>query len=99
MVDTGPDILSSVGLPIIPAGKVVIMRSTRPLMWENQENWGIVSSIIALDIFKSYVHFGRKEYSFTLNIVLGPAPLIISHKDLDSIGLNFQTYRKTMDRR
>lgn len=33
-----------------------------------------------------------------LNILPGPTPLIISHKDLDEMGLNYKMYKKTIDR-
>lgn len=44
--------------------------------------------------FLFYFHFGGKEYSLKFNIVRGRNPLIISHKNLDDMGVNYQTLHK-----
>lgn len=100
MIDTGSNILSSVGGPRLPATKIASMRTTQPLMGKNQKQLGgIGSPIKTLGTFKFYFHFGGREYSVILIIMPGPTPLVISHKDLDNICLNYQIYHKTTDQR
>lgn len=47
---------------------------------------------------KVYFYFGRKEDYDAHNIVLGSTPLVISHKDLEDLGLNYQTLHKIFER-
>lgn len=42
--------------------------------------------------------FGGREYLVHLFIVSGPTPLIISHKNLDNMSLNYQSHLKVVDR-
>lgn len=51
-----------------------------------------------MDTLNFYFHFGQREYSVTLNIILGSVPLIISHKALHELSLKYQTYHKTIYR-
>lgn len=44
MIDTGSIILSSVGLTLSPAVKLVIMRNISPLIRENQKKRGVLGS-------------------------------------------------------
>lgn len=99
LIDTGSNVISSVGLPLLPSARIVNMRNTEPVLGNNPKRLGGIGSVVStLGTYLFYFHFGGREYSVNLNVVPGPTPLIISHKDLDGMGLNYQTYYKTIDR-
>lgn len=45
-----------------------------------------------------YFYFREREYCIKLNVVPSATPLIIFHKDIGEMGLNYQTMHKTIDR-
>lgn len=95
--DTGSNVLYSVGLLLLLAGKMAYIRNTRTLMGENQNKpVGISSSTMTLSTSKFYLHIGARVFSVIFTIVPRPSPLIIWHKDLDSMGLSCQIYQKAI---
>lgn len=75
------------------------MGNVKPLIEKDSTlNNGIGSSTSALGTLQFYFHSGGGEYSVELKIVPGYTSLIISHNDLDEMGLNYQTFHKTIGR-
>lgn len=58
----------------------------------------IRQSIQTLESLKFYFHFGDREHSVIFNIVPCATLLITSHKGLDNMDLNYQTFHKPTDR-
>lgn len=99
MIDTGWNVVSSVGLLLLPATRVGNMRNVKPVCIQKlKRSSGIGKSTSTVDILKFYFHFGSREYGVDLNIVSGAMPLIISHQDIENMVRNLQTLHKTIDR-
>lgn len=58
---------------------------------------GMGTSVRTLGTFKFYFHFGGKEYTVNLKVVLGPTPLMFPHKDLDYMKLHYRTFHKIIE--
>lgn len=75
------------------------MRNTSPVFGKDQRQvGGIGSTTKTIGTLQFYFHFGEREYAIKFNIVPGPTPQIISHKDLNNLSLNYQTLYKSIDR-
>lgn len=95
LIDTVSNVLSSVCLPLLSAGRVANMRNTQPKMGDKLKRLGeIEDSVRTLGTLMFHSRFGGKAYLFNLSIFTGSAPLIIYHKDLYIMGLNFQILKK-----
>lgn len=96
--DTGSNLLSAVGLPLFSAACVLNTHNIE-LVFDNSSKriTGIDNSIQTIGTIDFYFHVGGTEYSVTNNIVPGAMQLIISHEDLDELGLDYQTYQNTAD--
>lgn len=99
LIDTGTNVLSSVGLAPLPAARILDMHDVVPIFNRNSKQiLGIGDSIQSVGTLEFYFHFVEIEFSVTFNTVPGSTPLIVSHKDLDDLGLNYQTLHKIIDR-
>lgn len=82
LIDTGSNILSSVGLPLLPTMKIAIVRNTASLnvKFRNKlENW--FNSLDFRDFLILLQNERKKDVK--LNIVPGTSPIIISQENLD----------------
>lgn len=75
------------------------MKNIEPKMGNKQTRLnGICNSVGTLGAIRFYFHFGDRKYSVVLNTVTGSTSLIILHKDLDNMGLSYQTFYKVIER-
>lgn len=62
MIDTGSNVVSSIGLPLFPAAKVSNMRKWKPVFGENPNRiTGISSGTEALGMLEYCSHLGGRE--------------------------------------
>lgn len=99
LIDTGSSILSTIGENLARAAQIASALPTSPNYNANPRTIGAVgSSVSTLGELKFAFNFGGRTYVLMLYIVPGNTPLLLSHKDLDSMGLNYQTLHKVVER-
>lgn len=96
MVDTCSNVLFSAGLPLLPAKLVSNTSSVKPVFGVLSRRISDIGNPIHT-IGTKHVSFklGEKKYSVCHNIVPRASPLIVSHRDLDDMGINYQTFHKS----
>lgn len=99
MIDTGSNVVYSVGIPLLSATRVVNMQNVKPVFGQKLKHFFCIGqSTRKVGILKFYFLLEGREQSVDLNIVPGATPLTASCKDLDSMSLNYQTLYKTTGR-
>lgn len=95
LIETGSNVISLVGLPLLLAVQIANMRNCDPLFGKDPKKvGGVGSSVDTIGTSLFYFHSRGLEYSIELNIIPGTAPLIITHKDLDDMVLKYQNLIK-----
>lgn len=99
LIDTGTNIISSVGLPLLSAVRAANMRNIEPKIGSNQKHLNVTGRSVRASVTVTfYFHFGGRDYSVMLNILPKATPFIISRRDLDSVRLNYQTFYRVIER-
>eukprot|EP00171_Calliarthron_tuberculosum_P022600 IDg22600t1 len=99
LIDTGSSVLSTIGDKLTRAAQIASTISTAPNYSANPRTIGAVGSFVrTLGELKFAFVFGGRTYNLLLYIVPGNTPLLLSHKDLDSMGLNYQSLHKVVQR-
>lgn len=99
LIDTGSSHLSTIGERLVSAAQIASVRKTKPDYSSAKTLRGIGNSRVKTKgTLKFYFLFGGKMYTISLFILDGDDPMIISHKDLDRFGLNYQSYFKVIER-
>jgi len=76
--------------PIITAAQMASVRETKPNYTTVKSIRGIGNSRVQTKgSMKFHFIFGGEMYTITLFILAGDDPMILSHKDLDKLGLNY----------
>lgn len=97
-MDTVSTDLSLAGVPLAPLGSVTNIRNTEALI-KDQRNVGDIQSANRTMVgLLNYFPFGNREYYVILNIARATGILIASHKNLGNMVLNYQKYRKILER-
>lgn len=99
VIDSGSSILSTIGERLVNGAKAVTAVQFNPRYdLEKTTIGGIGTSWKTQGQFKFGFIFGHLLYEMDVHILPGISPLLISHKDLDRMGLNYQTHFKTITR-
>lgn len=98
-IGAGSNIIFSVERSPVPPVKIANMRDVKPDMKKNERRLnGIGKSVDTLGTMEAFFHFRDREYSVTSKIIPGNTLFIISHKYLNYMGLNYETYHKIIKR-
>lgn len=101
MIDTGPNVVSSVRLPLVLAARISDMRNRKPVSGENAKRiTDIGAETVTVEMLKCFFHFGGREYFVNSNILPIPTTFTVYHKFLHEIGMKYRTYyRRSIDQR
>ena len=101
ILDTGSSTISTIGSDLVPAAVVASAFPTEPNYEIGKRKLNGVGNIVMSTIGYMEFHFffGGLLYSCGVYIVPGSSPFLLSHKDLDQFGLNYQSLRKIIERR
>ena len=98
LIDTGSLTISTIREVLVPAAMVAIVRKVKPEKGFSRRIGGLGSKITAIGQLPFCFFFGGEGYRIGLHIVTGDTPLIISRKDMDEMGLNYQSLYKIIER-
>ncbi len=97
MIDTGSSVITSIGSHLTTA-----LRAASVIPTKQEESVriirGIGGSVQTLGAIKFWFCFGGRLYSVHVNVIPGDTPFILSHRDLDNMGLNYQSLFKIVER-
>lgn len=98
LIDTGSSIFSSVGADLQIA---LCAASARPALFEKcvktmRGIGGITLQTLGTILF--WFYFGAELYSVKVYVLPGNTPMILSHRDLDCLGFNYQSFHKIITR-
>ena len=100
ILDTESSTISTIGSDLVPAAVVASALPTEPNYEAGKRKLNGVGNIVASTI--GYMDFpfywGGILYNCGVYIVSGPSPFLLSHKDMDHFGLNYQSLRKIIER-
>lgn len=99
VIDTGSSILSTIGNELVQGAVVASCLKTQPVYGQSSRTiGGIGNTVKTMGTLKFHFMFGSKVYDMMLHILPGATPMLICHKDLDSMGFNYQTLKKRVTR-
>ena len=99
VIDTASNILSTVGVELSSFLCVASVRRTKIMTTDGaREIQGVGSSIKTLGTIMFHFYFGGREYCVKVYVVPGSSPFLLSHRDLDIMGLNYQSLYKVIER-
>ena len=100
VIDTGSTTKSSIGENLVSAATAT---SSRPTNMKHIESRSTISGIGGakvrmIGILPFWFNFGGRSYFVNLFVIPGTSPILLSHKDIDRIGLNYQSLYKVVER-
>ena len=99
LLDTGCNKLSTIGDRLVSAARVASVRSTVPEYKKSATIHGIGGNTTAIKgKMKFHFLFGGELCTILLHIVAGEDPMLLSHADMDMLGLNYQSGYKIVER-
>lgn len=99
LVDTPPNGLSSVRLPLYCAARNPNIRTLNKRVWNNSKSVrGVGVSVLTLEALLFPVNCRGRECSVYSNLEEGSTAPVISPKDMAGMGHNCETYYKIIDK-
>ncbi len=99
VIDTGSSTLSTIGQILVKGAQAASAIPKKPEYGTNSRNvGGIGAQVQTIGNLKFSFIFGRKLYTLDLYILPDSTPELICHKDMDEMGLNYQTMHKSVTR-
>eukprot|EP00171_Calliarthron_tuberculosum_P014672 IDg14672t1 len=99
LIDTGSSILSTIGEKLTRAAQMSSVLPTSPNLKAKPRTIGAVGSTVRTKgEMKFSFGFGGRIYKLILYIVPGNTPMLLSHRDMDAMGLNYQSLHKVVQR-
>lgn len=98
MLDTGSSRLSTVGVKFVQAVIIASVKRASLNKSVSRSIIGIGGGIKTLGVIPFSFCFGGRVYNVDIHVLPETSPFILSHRDLDHIGLNYQSLYKIVER-
>ncbi len=99
IIDTGSSILSTFGQQLTNYLRIASAQPTFVGITGNARRIkGLGATATTLGTILFYFYYGSRLYNVNVYIVPGCSPFLLCHRDMESLGLNYSTLHKVVDR-
>ncbi len=102
VVDSGSSTISTLGEHLVPSAQYTSTRNTAPDVSDtfSRGSIGGVGNVLlqTKGTMPFWFIFGGIEYLLTLQILSGSSQMLLSHFDMDRLGINYQSLYKLLER-